>query len=684
MLGNGQPARFWCVFSDAAHEVPFVARPLWSTTPSDLDHAARFLAKRGVNLVKVGFGLPADLNTNPDAKITEINAKERDWYWRVVAAMKKQGIYTMLTPYWPAQVPLGKTWGYDLPADSSTSGFLFFDEKLQAAYREWMRQLYTVKNPYTGIPLATDPAVAMIQIQHEDSLFFWTFNGIKGKLLEHLEREFAVWAVKKYGSLVKVKAAWENDADPADREESGILGLIDTYHLIQPRGTGGHAQRLDDQTQFIAETMANANASMIRLLRHDLGCKQLINTGNWRPADPVHFYDAERWSNLPGDFMAVNRYVDSLHTGANSSWAVVNGDSYSNLSVLFDPTKLPVAVKQVKGKPFFITESSWVMPLSHSAEGPFLISAYESLTGVDSFCWFTMPEDEWTQPRSANGYMPSQNKWSFADPSILGTFPAAALIYRKGYIKRGNPAVEEVRSLTDLWQRRPPLIVEEGGFDPTRDKGNMARALKVDQPIDPLAYLVGPIEVSYGAGPAQSHVIDFQKFIDRKTSTVLSDTGELALNYGEGTCTIDTPKAQGVAAFFKNHRNFHLHDVDIHSDNDYGTVTVVALDDQPLVISNKILVQVGTECRPTGWKESPVQIKTDEGTFSGARINNTGKSPWQVISPRVTITIRNKTCHQAIALDMNFNVRGKVPLLSSDQGQRLTFPDGTEYVALLP
>ena len=39
----------------------------------------------------------------------------------------------------------------------------------------------------------------------------------------------------------------------------------------------------------------------------------------------------------------------------------------------------------------------------------------------------------------------------------------------------------------------------------------------------------------------------------------------------------------------------------IQSSNDYATVMLVALDNQPLNESKRVLVQVGTTARPTGW-----------------------------------------------------------------------------------
>ena len=67
------------------------------------------------------------------------------------------------------------------PENQAPSGLLFFNPKLQEGYKAWLKALLARPNPYTGIPLAQDPALAIIQLQNEDSLLFWTSQGIKGK-----------------------------------------------------------------------------------------------------------------------------------------------------------------------------------------------------------------------------------------------------------------------------------------------------------------------------------------------------------------------------------------------------------------------------------------------------------------------------------------------------------------------
>ena len=44
---------------------------------------------------------------------------------------------------------------------------------MQKGFKAWMKALYTTKNPYTGLTLGEDPAVAIIELQNEDSLLWW-------------------------------------------------------------------------------------------------------------------------------------------------------------------------------------------------------------------------------------------------------------------------------------------------------------------------------------------------------------------------------------------------------------------------------------------------------------------------------------------------------------------------------
>ncbi|MEZ5301177.1 MAG: hypothetical protein R3F11_11065 [Verrucomicrobiales bacterium] len=49
----------------------------------------------------------------------------------------------------------------------------------------------------------------------------------------------------------------------------------------------------------------------------------------------------------------------------------------------------------------------------------------------------------------------------------MGMFPAAALMFRRGDVKRGEPAVQERRAESDIWARQSPLIPEQAALTQT-------------------------------------------------------------------------------------------------------------------------------------------------------------------------------------------------------------------------
>ncbi len=672
VLGDGTSARFWGVTT-------YVER---DRTVEELAHHARFLAKRGVNMVRLhGHMDPKEKN----ARVTDVDEKAIDEAWKLVAAMKKEGIYVTISPYWSANVKhVPAQWGIDgWPENEAPFGLLFFNPKLQEGYKAWLKAILSRPNPYTGVPLAKDPALAIIQLQNEDSLLFWTAQSIKGKQAELLGRQFGEWLKSKYGSLSAAFAAWRNEKAPEDRPDQGIVGLLLVWEWTQAR-EGGRRRRLDDQLEFYAKTMHRFNQECERYLREDLGCKQLVNAGNWRTADSAKLDDAERWSYTANEVIAVNRYYSPVHIGADRGWRINPGDTFEDASVLLRPRELPLNLRQAAGHPMIVSESHWVPPLGYQSEGPFLVATYQSLTGVDVFYWFATGEAEWSNHDRAPWDSASRAKWAIGNPMVLGQFPAAALLYRKHYLKEGDCVVEEFRSFDEIWKRVPPLLAEDPGYDPNRDLGDTARRSAAARGIDPLAFLVGPVKVHWSAQPAKAKVVDPGKLIDPKARVIRSNTGQIRWDYGRGVCTIDSPCAAGASGFLKKHGVVETSSVTIDSQNEYASVLVVSLDGEPLERSRKVLVQAGTQARPTGWVEREATFKSDDGkqTIKGEQVVSTGAMPWAVIETRIRLTVKNPGLRTAIPLDTSGNARGALKVTPAKGVFSVELPRDSMYVVL--
>ncbi|ACK65769.1 hypothetical protein PCC8801_1722 [Rippkaea orientalis PCC 8801] len=670
VTGDGTPIRFWAINSE-----------VWKKGYSELKDNARFLAKRGVNLVRWHGQIAPKIK---DSKLINIDTKSREQLWQYVAAMKQEGIYLTISPYYANALKPQPNW--KVPQDSqSFHGLLFFDPELQKAYKSWLKQLLIPVNPYTGIALKDEPAIAIIQLQNEDSLLFWTFNQLKGREKELLSRQFSQWLQKKYGSLTQASNAWQGTKVKGDDLAKGIVQLYNISKLTKlQKSNDGKAKRLADQTQFLTETMRQFNQEMTRFLREEIGAKQLINAGNWKTADTLRLNDAERYSYSPTEVMAVNRYyTGGTHQGKYKGWAIVNGDKFTNQSVLFNPLAFPLNIKQVSGYPMIIPESSWVPPLGYQSEGPFLVSLFQSLTGIDGFYWFAMKEPQWREPSSANGYKPSLGKWVINTPELLGNFPAAALMYRQNYIKMGSIVIDEKRSLDELWSREIPLISETTSFDPNRDKNEDNSSVSLSKTVNPLAFLVGRVQVSYNRNSSESQVLDLSPYIDEKAKTIRSITGEIQWNYSQGICTLNTPKAQGVSGFLAQVGEIKLGDTTIISDNQYGTVIIVSMDGKPLKTSQKILVQMGTVARSTGWQEKAITWENKQGKLlKGFEIINYGKAPWRLLKNELKITINNPNLTQGTILNPNGLAQGKIEIKRDKNKIIFDFPVDSKYLIL--
>jgi len=124
--------------------------------------------------------------------------------------------------------------------------------------------------------------------------------------------------------------------------------------------------------------------------------------------------------------------------------------------------------------------------------------------------------------------------------------------------------------------------------------------------------------------------------------------------------------------------------VTIQSSNDYATVMIVALDNQPLTESKRVLVQVGTTARPTGWIERQTTFQGDDGkqTYHGKQVVDTGKMPWAIADAQIMLTVASSALTAATQLDINGNPRTKLKTTAQGWAVRLQLPKDALYVVL--
>ena len=625
VLGDGTPVKFWAANIGGAIE--------------DLDHTshvylARQLAKRGVNLVRVHGGYYSSHDPTFDME-------KLDSLHHFVSALKQEGIYTKLSFYFPAWFRLdpwhkeGGRWPFML---------LFFDPEMQEVYFNWADALLKTPNPYTGAPLGQDPAVAIVEIQNEDSHFFWTFgkDSAPPDKWETLKQLYGSWLKQRYGSLDSPLAAWDGRRVDGDAPAEGKMELLGAWHMTRAgiEAAPRRHKRISDQVRFLTENMRGFYEQAIDYFATECGYTGLVSCGNWRTADASLLGPLEQYCYTAGDVIDHHGYFDHGHEGEASNYSVRPGHTFSSVSALALDKANPLPYIEVDGHPSMISEIGWPMPNMYRAEWPFLTAAYGSLTGLDAICHFSLRGAGWDQ---------SVSKFPLSTPVAMGSFFATALVYRQQHVQEAPSVVEEHLDVEELFALEGSNVVAEGALDQFRaDQVPSGRTGPIEGAINPKTFYVGRVTRTFDGRPEGSYVEDIRSLVGARVQGIRSITEELRLDPTAKVATIDTPKAQGACGFLGQKGPIHLTDVDIEMGNDYGTVLVVALDDRPLETSRKLLIQCMTIDQLYGWETS------EPGGMAGT-IRDVGSAPWgvQKIDASVTLRLPGDAPMQIIACDEN-------------------------------
>jgi len=640
---TGKPVRFWAANTGT---------DILNLPPAQMAYMARMLAKYGVNLVRVHGGLWKNENfREPDAdKVAKLQ--------QFVAALKKEGIYTSLSIYFPLWLSFDEKSGFaGYTGGKHPFALLYFNPEFQEIYRGWWKAILTPKNPETGLSLAEDPAVAFAELVNEDSYFFWTFTpyeNVPGPQMEILEKQFGDWAAKKYGSVEKALTTWGGQRQRGDDPAAGRVGFIPLYQIFNDRSRRGQ-----DTAQFLTESQSTFHTQHANYLKRDLGYKGLVQGSNWITADARRLGPLDKLSNVaPGlDFLDRHGYFDAPHEGEGASYSLRQGQKYRDQSaLLFSPRKegdppnfsLPLMDVRYGGLPSVISEFNWTTPNRYRADFPLLAAAYGALQGTDGLYFFALGGPTWSQTHS---------KFGLQTPVIMGQFPAAALLYRQGLVKDGPPVVQATLGISNLYALEGAPVTAPMNLEAFRAKdvppGQLA-PVEGEATIDPLAFLVGKVNLDFAPTAAPTKMANLAPYINREGRVVKSATGELAWNWAQGRMVVTAPAAQGVTGFLDKAGRVALPDVTIQSPLEYGTVLVVALDGKPLKTSSKMLLQVMSEDKNWGWKtDAPTGQRT---------ITSLGAAPILVknLAGTVSLTRPDAASLKVTALDANGYPKEKV------------------------
>lgn len=219
VTSDGRPIRFFGVNVTADGAFP---------TAADAELLASRLAKAGVNIVRLhhldnpwGVGKGGSIWPGDAGRHRELDSRQLDKLHRLIAILAKHGIYSNLN------LKVSKTLttadGFP-PSVEQLPDFQkrvdLFERRMIELQKDYARRLLTTKNPYTGYAPVDDPAVAIIEINNENSVFgYFTRDLGRGtdRLPEpfrsELQTQWNAWLAHHYANTTALASAWNAPAE---------------------------------------------------------------------------------------------------------------------------------------------------------------------------------------------------------------------------------------------------------------------------------------------------------------------------------------------------------------------------------------------------------------------------------------------------------------------------------------
>jgi len=186
-------------------------------THEDAPHIAARLAEAGVNAVRChhmdSARWPRGLWNSKDGKTIAPEALDRlDFF---INQLARRGIYVDINLH----VGRAHSQYLNLPKANREYDKMFniFTPALIDAQKQYARELLTHVNQYRKLRYADDPAVAIVEITNENSLFMWgseqTLRTLPSYYADILQGKFNTWLQKRYGSDEKLRKTWSEGAE---------------------------------------------------------------------------------------------------------------------------------------------------------------------------------------------------------------------------------------------------------------------------------------------------------------------------------------------------------------------------------------------------------------------------------------------------------------------------------------
>lgn len=632
---NGKKVKFWG--TNICSQLPFVGA-------ARADAFVDFLAKYGMNAVRFHkfswYGYHPERSTELDpAKFGRLD------YFQ--ARLREKGIYYGWSHIYGHRVLPGDSarllayqeirnltypWAH---LNGSTSSLVNFAPDLQQLSIDLTVNMLNHVNPLTGLRYADDPALAFVEFQNEDDIFWGAIEEAIKQAPTYcrlLCRQFSGWLKGKYGNQKNLEKAWGREYIP-DGETLGNENLYPdpNHHLFTREYETAlrekRSVRTDilDKMRFLYEQQLDFYKKFETAVRAT-GYKGVLVGSCWQAGSGIaHFY------NLHTDYEV--GMIDR-HNYFGAEGHRIQEGTVPNTPMMSRPGSglLSTGLQDVADRPFSFSEWMSKVPNEWTAEAAPLIAFYGmGLQGWDASFSFA------TDIPMFSKYLQSETGglYNATSPLHIGLYPALArMVYRGDITESPVLATRHVHV--------PSLAEGRLGFTEivrqSHDEKNFQGT------VSPELLAVGRFPVQFTDQFSETSVPDVSKYWDEGSRIITSATGELQWRYGEKKyVTLNTRDTKGVVGFWQGER-VALGDWEISTDSPFAVVLITALSQKnDAAKPDSFLVTVVARAKNTGMVYD---------TAGGAtRLTSVGGPPLLLEPVKASITIKGRKKISATVLD---------------------------------
>ncbi len=512
---------------------------------------ARRLAQVGCNIVRF-HQLDAEWNTpnifsyakgkrvESTRSLDPVSMDRLDY---LIWCLKEQGIYCYLDMLTYRKFKSGDGVENTVELYDSARPYCIYNRRLIDLQKEFAEQLWTHRNPYTGLAYKDDPAFVLCEILNETDLYSGVLCALKAEpYVTEFRTRFDAW-LKGRDDEIDAMTCDVNEKHPA----------------------------------IIAFKMELSKAYYKELYDHirSLGVKIPLTGTNWT-----------RESAILHDNLQDMDFTDSHYYVYDWRWGEQDKFCFSQrLSGMERTGFAKLAKMRTFDKPFFVSEWDMPWPNPYRAEGPLMYAAINCLQNwngmaIHTYAYGTRLEEmkilgKEVSSASIGGTPYREGIFStWNDPAKFGLFYHCALMVRRGDI---SPAQKKVACNIEALD--------------TTDWTALHHSVEVHQ--------VGSCFDNKSPNADEIHP-ESEAFI-QPNGELRSDTGEMYRNWKKGYGTADSPRTKFAYGKLNAQGRIELDGFSVTCQNDFAVVALSSLCDRSIEESDNLLLTTVGRARNTDY-----------------------------------------------------------------------------------